>query len=181
VEYFLVVVVGIGTVVAWVVGRIRTVKAQAEAQRKRLRETGTKTLCRIVLANESLRQPKPKDEDFSYAQVVFVRGYSSVAETSKLAEIAAALKTYQTPKRPTEDERILGQVIETHFPYFRPLLIPEPYACGAEAYSASVVVHWDELPGGTLRQDHLSVYALTGPDGGTLMMGREEQLKLAQG
>ncbi|MGL5097705.1 MAG: hypothetical protein ACRDD1_19125, partial [Planctomycetia bacterium] len=168
-------VVGVFTLVAWSMGRIRIVKAEVEAERKRLKETGKPTLCRVMMANETLRKPKPKDDDYSYAQVVFVRGFSGAAEKAKLIEIASALHSYKTPKQPTEDERILGQVLETHFPFWRPLLVPAPYACGAEAYSASLNVYWGELPGGTLQQEHLMIYALTGPNGGTLMMSLDEQ------
>jgi hypothetical protein len=159
--YFVIGLVVLAAFAAWIMGRIRTVKAQEAAQRKRLKETGIPTLCQIMMANNSLHQAKPNDDDSSYAQVVFVRGYSGSAEKAKLAEIVSLL--------------------ETHFPYHRPLLIPTPYSCSAEAYSVSVSVYWDKLPGRTLQQNHLMFYTLTGPEGGALMMSLEEQSKLANG
>jgi hypothetical protein len=141
----------------------------------RILESGEPMLCYVMMANNSLHEQKKSG--YSYAQVVCSPEAGIEDFPEKLAEIGKALQDYETPKNHTEDERILGSVLSSHFPSSRPLLIPTDYTDGLEAYSVSVNVYWEKLPKGFLNQQFLMYVVLLGSDGGTVMMDLAEQKK----
>lgn len=138
----------------------------------RIMEEGEKVLCWLVVANDNLYEPidEGNASAYSFAQVVFTFDDSIKDLHETLEEWSENLKSYKPPKNPNDDERIIGQVMRTHIPYFRPLRLPKKITGGIKGYTVSVHVFWGLLPEGYITRPYIYCKVLLGSGGGARMV-----------
>lgn len=126
----------------------------AKQTEKRLDRDGERVFAWIVFANDKLYE-RNEGSGHSYAQVVFNFGPDTPANREELERLAEEVREFEAEEGCGKDERIIGQVARSHVPYTEPLRMPERVTDGREAYTASVQVEWEKLPGRRLTRPYI--------------------------
>jgi hypothetical protein len=147
---------GFLAILAWESYREARVRALLEVK-------GQLVKARVVFANEALY-----GENFGSfawpAQVVFTMDSRAKKPSEFLTGVAAKLQEFEADDDADEEEEIIASVVRTQIGYFTPLRVPDRLTGGVEAYTVSVIVPCDLLPGRKLTKPYVYCRVLVDPD-----------------